>query len=139
MPQKNLEKPKSNKPGISKKHKSEAKTQNSSAAAIYEFYIKEISPGHKDKRRAHVNIEKYLKSYDPVDLITAIKNYKTVSKNDEPQYRKDPANFFGIKKGNEYFMNFLPGEFENQKAEELETIRPPREITMDNIGELHEN
>ncbi len=112
VPQKKLKKPKSNKPGTSKKRKSEAKTQNRAAATkIYEFYIKEISPGSKDKRRAHVNIEKYLKSYDPNDLITAIKNYKTVSKNKDPEYRKDPANFFGTKKGNEFFMNYLPGEF----------------------------
>lgn len=137
VPEKNLKKQKSIKPGNSKKHKSEAKIQNPAAVEIYEFYLKEIAPENKNKQISLHNISKHLERYSKADLTKAITNYKSEAKGREPGYRKTPSNFFGIKTGNEYFMDYLPGGFENQKAEELETIRSPREITMENVSELY--
>ena len=50
-----------------------------------------------------------LKKYTKEQLIESIKNYKTVYSED-PDYRKDPANFFG--RNDQYFIDYLPQNFE---------------------------
>lgn len=82
---------------------------------IYNFYKTEINPLKKSSTRAKENITYYLKKYSKEQLIASIKNYKTVCKDDEPKYKKDPANFFG--KNDRYFIDYLPENFEPPKKE----------------------
>jgi len=76
---------------------------------LYNFYLSEIQPEFKSKKRALSNIAYYLKSYLHDELKMAISNYKSVCRNREPQYKKDPANFFG--KREKPFVDFLPENF----------------------------
>lgn len=76
---------------------------------IYNFYLQEISPEHKSKQRAILNLKSHLRKYSEEDLKASILNYKKVSLKSEPQFRKDPANFFG--KNEPYFKDFLPDVF----------------------------
>lgn len=90
-------------------HKQELnKELKEESTAIYEFYLLEISPLKKSRSRALKNIQRWLKKHSVEDLKQAIRNYRTVC-GDNPQYRKDPANFFGL---NEVFhVDYLPENF----------------------------
>lgn len=82
---------------------------------IYAFYLSEIAPQRKSKQRALKNTKTHLRKHSPGDLKQAVKNYKSTLNGTGPQFRKDPANFFGI---NElFFIDFLPGNFEPPEPE----------------------
>jgi len=81
---------------------------------IYDFYKREINPLKKSSVRAKENIRFYLKKYSKDDLIESINNYKTVC-GDDPEYKKDPANFF--EKKEKYFIDYLPENFEPPKKD----------------------
>lgn len=91
------------------------------ASALFVFYVQEIQPSRKSKNRAVKNIAKYLKrGISSENLKAAIKNYKSTLNGTAPEYRKDPANFFGI---NEVFAeDFYP---ENFKSPTEEPDQPP--------------
>ncbi|RJQ27694.1 hypothetical protein C4565_04915 [Candidatus Parcubacteria bacterium] len=102
---------------------------------LYEFYVSEIEPGRKSSKRAQGNIKKHLRKHSFEDLRKSVLNYKSTLNGTAPQYRKDPANFFGQQEL--YFMDFLP---ENFKSTQPEASNPrTREITPENIGRLYEN
>lgn len=82
---------------------------------LYLFYIKIILPKQKSKYRALINIKYYLKNYSYEDLIKAIENYKIICVEYDPEYRKDPANFFGKK--DKFFIDYLKENFETPKDE----------------------
>ncbi len=86
-----------------------------SAKNIYDFYLSEIQPDQKSKQRALSNIRHFLKTYSPDDLQSVILNYKSICKDREPKYRKDPANFFG--KREKSFIDFLPENFTQDQPE----------------------
>lgn len=81
---------------------------------LYNFYKTEISPLRKSSTRAKENIHYYLKKYPFGDLKKSILNYQSTINGTEPQYRKDPANFFG--KNDRYFVDYLPENFEEPKT-----------------------
>jgi hypothetical protein len=83
---------------------------NKNVKEIYVAYLKHIQPLRKSKKRALNNIERHLKKNSIGSLLEAIKNYATTLKGTQPQFRKDPANFFGINEP--YFIDFLPDSFE---------------------------
>jgi len=87
------------------------------SADMYVFYLKEISPEEKTKQRAVSNIESHLKKYSFEKLRQSILNYKPVALKREPEYRKNPANFFG--KREKYFIDYLPGNFEASKKVDI--------------------
>jgi len=87
---------------------------------IYNFYKTEINPLKKSSVRAKENIKHYLKKYSQEQLIGSIKNYKTVC-GDDPEYRKDPANFFGKK--DRYFIDYIPENFEPIKKETYDPFK----------------
>ena len=82
---------------------------------IYDTYLKKIQPERKSKQRALTNIQSHLKKFSEDELLACISNYFPSCKNSEPQFRKDPANFFG--KNEPYFKDFLPDNFDNQTPE----------------------
>ena len=84
---------------------------------IYDFYKREIDPLKKSSVRAKENIRLYLKKYSKDDLIESISNYKTIC-GDDPEYKKDPANFFG--KQDKCFIDYLPENFEAPKEKEYD-------------------
>lgn len=97
---------------------------------IYNFYKTEINSTRKSSIRAKKNIKYYLKKYTQEQLMKSIKNYKTVCGKD-PEYRKDPANFFG--KNDRCFIDYLPENFESPKKDEVsDPIRcqPPIEEVL---------
>ena len=89
---------------------------------IYNFYKTEINPSRKSSQRAKRNIKYYLKKYSQDDLKMSVINYKKVC-GDNPEYKKDPANFFG--KNDQYFLDYLPENFKLPK--DTETPDPPQE------------
>lgn len=78
------------------------------ADTLYGFFLKEIQPTRKSKRRALKNLCRHLPAYEARDLALAVRNYKTVMPK-LPEYRKDPANFFGVNEP--FFLDYLPGAF----------------------------
>ena len=76
---------------------------------LYRFYLQEINPEQKTRQRAVSNISHHLKKFSPEDLRQSIQNYKSIAIDREPQYRKNPANFFG--KREKYFIDFLVENF----------------------------
>ncbi len=84
---------------------------------LYENYKIHINPKRKSKERAVKNIKTILlraekkvgleKGFEM--LSQAILNYKSVC-GDDPGFKKDPANFFGINEP--FYVDFLPGKFE---------------------------
>lgn len=76
---------------------------------IYDFYLTEIQPERRSGNRARINITSQLKHHSPEDLKQSVLNYKLAAMKSEPQYRKDPANFFG--KNEPYFKDYLPSKF----------------------------
>ncbi len=101
---------------------------------LYEFYVQEINSFQKTRQRALSNIAHHLKKNSTEDLKQGIVNYKTIALTREPQFRKDPANFFGKREPS--FIDFLPDNFEPSNTS---SQAPPKEITLDNAGELYEN
>lgn len=99
--------------------------------SLYNFYKTEINPLKKSSARAKENITYYLKKYSYEQLLVAIKNYKKVSKDDEPKYKKDPANFFG--KNDRYFIDYLPKNFESPQTQDSYNpvkCQPPMEHVL---------
>jgi len=90
------------------------------AVSVFDFYKNEILPLRKSRKRAVKNIEFHLKKYPAADLKKAVLNYKPIAKKSEPEYRKDPANFFGYKDRDQYFVDYLPGNYEPPKSEKPE-------------------
>ena len=82
---------------------------------IYDFYKTEINPSRKSSTRAKENIRYYLKKYSKEQLLETIKNYKLIC-GDDPEFKKDPANFFGKK--DKYFIDCLSENFELPKKED---------------------
>jgi len=89
--------------------------KNSNSAIIYNFYISEINPLRKTRSRAIINIQKWLNKYSCDELIECVKNYKTICIDNDPKYRKDPANFFGVNEV--YHIDYLPENFNIPKKE----------------------
>lgn len=81
---------------------------------LYEFYVAEIAPAEKTRQRAESNIKSHLQNHSPDDLKQAVSNYKTVAAKRDPQYRKNPANFFG--KREPAFIDYLPVNFQANNA-----------------------
>ena len=90
---------------------------------LYSFYLQKINPKEKTKKRALLNISSHLKKYSLRDLKSAVLNYKTVSSSREPQYRKNPANFFG--KNEKPFLDYLPENYEGDTSSKRETTGSP--------------
>lgn len=84
---------------------------------IYAHYLSAIDPLKKSKQRALNNIHKLLKKHSIDDLQKSISNYQSTLNGTQPQFRKDPANFFGINEP--YFIDFLPGNFEPSTKQDL--------------------
>lgn len=96
---------------------------NNTAEKIYAQYCAEINPKSKSKKRAIKNIITWLKrDRTETDLISAYKSYKKTMSSD-PQYRKNPANFYGINE--DFAFDYLPV---NQEAPE-----EPKEETQEDI------
>jgi len=88
--------------------------KNNLSVELYNFYLSEIVPAEKTKKRAESNIKSHLHNHSPDDLKQAISNYKTVAAKRDPQYRKNPANFFG--KRESAFIDYLPENFQANNA-----------------------
>ncbi len=81
----------------------------STSEKIYQGYIQTIQPKTKTKKRAVQNITTWIsRGRSDNDLISAYKNYKSTM-SDDPKFRKNPANFFGINE--DYAFDFLPINF----------------------------
>jgi hypothetical protein len=85
------------------------------------FYVEKIKPEFKTTKRAEKNIAALLRGkngkdrkYMPQELKSTIENYSAAIEKigTSPQYRKDPANFFGPRQ--QAFIDYLP---ENVKAD----------------------
>ena len=86
----------------------ETETTDESAQKIHKVYLETISPPRNSTTRSKKNLKRILKKHEEPDLIAAIANYaKQMPEN--RQYRKDPANFFGINEP--YFEDYLPANF----------------------------
>lgn len=105
------------------------------AQSLYDFYKNSISPQRKSATRAKENILYYLKKYSFEDLKKSISNYASTLNGSAPQFRKDPANFFG--KNDRYFIDFLPDNFEPSKEETGEPRS--KECNAETMGEFFEN
>lgn len=87
---------------------------SSTAEKIYQAFIENIQPQRKSKTRAVKNIATWLsRGRSDSDLIEAFKNYSESMSND-PQYRKDPANFYGLNE--DFCFDYLPKNFEHEQA-----------------------
>ena len=105
------------------------KTKKQSAENLYSEYLKLISPKNKSKPRAiHNLIEHHLKQHDPTSLSQSIKNYAKNIPND-PQYRKDPANFFGA--NDKYFITYLPENYVPDAQPQGYKPKPQRPVEDD--------
>jgi len=87
------------------------------AEKIYEQYASynKESDKHRNKERAIKNISKLLHEYSEQELKAAAKNYseyRVIKHIHEHRFIKDPANFYGQRKDNRYFEDFLPGRYE---------------------------
>lgn len=93
------------------------------AIDLYEFYKNEIKPLRKTRKAALKNIEFYLKEFSFEDLKGAINIYKTTAIKSDPQYRKNPSNFFGRTGDSErYFEDYLSGNYEKPEDAAPETL-----------------
>lgn len=111
-----------------KSHKNEKNAKNDFSVGdeLYNLYLQEIAPKEKTRQRALSNISSHLKKYSAAGLRQAILNYKIVTAQRDPQYRKNPANFFG--KQEPAFIDFLPENFQdegNKQQQEVNGSRPP--------------
>jgi hypothetical protein len=86
------------------------------AISLYDFYKNEISPLRKTRKAAIKNISYYLQEYNFETLKNAIKNYGTTVKENAPQFRKNPSNFFGRTGDSErYFEDYLDKNIKQEK------------------------
>ncbi len=122
-----------NRQGQNKNDKNEKSEKNTlpDNEILYNFYVGKINPKRKGKQRALKNINTHFEKHDPKSLSLAVVNYHSVCKDDEPQFRKDPANFFGINE--KPFLDYLPGEFVPAKAD---VVKPPKVLTLEEIKKL---
>ena len=96
------------------------KNRESIATEIFDLYVLEIQSERKSKQRAIGNIKAYInRGVSPDTLKAAIFNYKSTLAKIDPKYRKDPANFFGIR--DPYIVDFYPENFEMEKNRNLLT------------------
>ena len=91
----------------------ESEERKEKALVLYNFYLERISPLRKSKVRAIPNILKHCKKYSFKDMSKAINNYRPTAISYDPEFRKDPANFFGIQEP--YFKDYMPGAFNPEK------------------------
>lgn len=80
------------------------------AASLYRLYLKTVNPDRKTRKRAIRNLIQHLGVYTEQELEHSIQAYARVAAKSRPEYRKDPANFFGII--DPVFDAYLPGEAE---------------------------
>ncbi len=73
---------------------------------IYTHYLNVIQPERKSKTRTMNNLKKI--KLPNSELTKSIDNYATVCLKNEPNFRKDPANFFGRDK---VYIDYLPKNF----------------------------
>jgi len=83
---------------------------------IYAFYRDNVKPDNLSSVRAKDYIKRLLKKHSEQDLIQTISNYNKKANGRDPEYRKDPANFFSPK--HKYYLDYLPGNFVKPKSEE---------------------
>lgn len=115
--------------GHSKGKESKGNNIKETAENLYTEYLKLISPKNKSKPRAiHNLIEHHLKQHDPTSLSQSIKNYAKNIPND-PQYRKDPANFFGA--NDKYFITYLPENYVPDAQPQGYKPKPQRPVEDD--------
>ncbi|MEC9492016.1 hypothetical protein [Flexistipes sp.] len=93
------------------------------AEKIYEQYANynKESDKRRNKERAIQNISKLLNEYSEQELKAAAKNYseyRTTKHIHEHRYIKDPSNFYGQRKDNRYFEDFLPDRYQHIKVKE---------------------
>ena len=92
--------------------------KKTTAEKIYEQYASynKESDKNRNKERAIKNISKLLHEYSEQDLKAAAKNYSEyrVKKHiHEHRFIKDPSNFYGQRKDNRYFEDFLPDRYQH--------------------------
>jgi len=112
----------------------QSEQQRENAEKLYHFYIEKIEPVRKTKVRAIANILKHSKKYSFKDLARAVVNYKSTVITYSPEYRKDPANFFGVNET--FFKDYLPENFQKQK-DNINVMSNPPILTDERIRELN--
>lgn len=110
-------------------------SKDSAANEVYNFYLETIHPKQHTRRRALSNISWLLKKHPRESLRQAIVNYSGTAMGYAPEYRKDPANFFG--KRERYYEDYLPEHFE--KATDAPKPTSPKLTTVENSHELYAN
>jgi len=119
--------------GLSNKESEELKEK---ALILYNFYLERIMPSRKTKVRAMPNILNHCKKYSFKDMSKAINNYRSTAMGYDPEFRKDPANFFGINEP--CFKAFLPGAFEPEKTFNNQVVQSiPAILTEERLAELN--
>jgi hypothetical protein len=109
--------------------------QKENSEKLYYFYMEKIEPARKTKVRAIANILKHSKKYSFKDLAKAVVNYKPIALAYSPEYRKDPANFFGVNET--FFKDYLPGNFQKQKDNNINVMSSPPILTNEKLRELN--
>lgn len=91
----------------------QSEEQRENAEKLCSFYIEKIEPAknRRTKVRAIANILKHSKKHSFRNMANAVVNYTKTALGYDPEFRKDPANFFGI--NDPYFRAFLPGNFKD--------------------------
>lgn len=107
------------------------------AAEIYDFYIDKIGPVQKSKQRAIENISSHLNEFLFENLKQSILNYKTITFERDPNYRKDPANFFS--KREKFFVDYLPDNFQLPEGNQDDVFRRLREKYKDDPSVVPKN
>jgi len=113
----------------------QSEQQKENSEKLYYFYMEKIEPARKTKVRAIANILKHSKKYSFKDLARAVVNYKTTAITYSPEYRKDPANFFGVNEP--FFKDYLPGNFQKQKDNNINVMSSPPILTDEKLRELN--
>ena len=86
---------------------------------LYEFYKNLIKPLRKTRKAAIKNIAFYLQEFTEKQLKKSIENYNETAKESNPQFRKNPSNFFGRTGDSErYFEDYLPENYKTDKPPE---------------------
>jgi len=122
---------KSKNSGITEQQKEQ---QKENAEKLYDYYLEKIKPEKKSKARAISNILKHSKKYEFKDMAIAVKNYFPKGISYAPEFRKDPANFFGVNEP--YFKDFMPGKFK-QNINGHKPSMIPDLLTQNKLNELN--
>jgi len=114
--------------------------QKENAEKLYQYYVVKIQPAsnRKTKGRAINNILKHAKKYEFRDMAKAILNYQPKAMAYDREFRKDPANFFGVNEP--YFKDFLPGAYrkeDHQNGHESDYRSAPDLLTPEKLQELN--